>query len=916
MELFRLLGTIAINNDEANKAIDETSGKAEKTESRMSNVFSKVGSAAVKMGAVVASGVAAGSAAIIKIAKDAVESYAEYEQLVGGSQLMFGEAYDFIADRAANAYKNVQMSANDYLQQVNGFSVGLKTALNGDAKAAAELADKIITAEADIVAATGNSQEAVQNAFNGIMKSNFTMLDNLQLGITPTKEGFQEVIDKVNEWNAANGNATSYVIDNLADCQAALVDYVEMQGLAGYAANEGAATISGSIASMKAAWQNLLTGMADENQNLEALFGQFVNSVVTVGDNLIPRIQQMLPRLVDGISQLAEHLAANLPPIVESLLPSVLTGAINIVAEIIKNIPALVKSIIAALKDTIKSYGSTVKQTGAETLQKLIDGLENKLPLILEKAYEITEKLVKGISDKLPDIIRVAGQIMLSLITGIVKSLPSLAARIPSIIDTITTGLLNGMTEVIEIGANLVKGLWNGISNAKDWVLDKVKGFGQDVLDGLKNIFQIHSPSKATESDGKMLALGLAEGIKKNKKYAKKSAEEMAELVLAAAERQMEGLQLYNKISLEGEVDYWNEIRKQFEKGTEERRKADQKYYDARTAVENQRITDAENYLEKEKRIREVSAAEEASYWSQIVEQTRKGTDARIAAEEKYYSALESYKQQYDSYVNNIMNQTSLFEAFALGDGVTGDQLISNLESQIGGLETYYDTMESLQKRIGGTALMEKLQELGADNLAELTAINDMTDEQLQEYVMLYDEKYKLATEKAVEALGEMEGAVKTYTTQMATTTADKFKEIQSAISTRMQAAVTAVKTAVAEMNAALAEAPIGDTVGVTAANVSAHAAGGILTKPTIFGYTPSTNTYHLGGEAGAEAIAPIDVLQGYVRSAVADGMKSGESGKVTSLLEKMVELLQISAGNTTIEINGREFGRMVKEYA
>lgn len=206
------------------------------------------------------------------------------------------------------------MSQNDYLQQVNGFATGLKTALGGNVQAAAELADKVITAEADVVAATGNSQEAVQNAFNGIMKSNYTMLDNLQLGIAPTKEGFQQLIDKVNEWNAENGEATSYTIDNLADCQAALVDYIEMQGLAGYAANEAAGTIEGSTASMKAAWQNLATGMADSNADMEGLTKDFVDSVFTAGKNIIPRVQQIVTGVgtatVEAISYLRETNSA------------------------------------------------------------------------------------------------------------------------------------------------------------------------------------------------------------------------------------------------------------------------------------------------------------------------------------------------------------------------------------------------------------------------------------------------------------------------------------------------------------------------------------------------------------------------------------------------------------------------------
>lgn len=490
LELFRLLGTIAIQNKDANEALEETSEQGEKTQNKLGNAFDKIGSAAVKVGKVVAAGMAAGGAALVAIGKQAVESYAEYEQLVGGSQLMFGEAYDFIADKAANAYKNVQMSANDYLQQVNGFSVGLKTALNGDAKAAAELADKIITAEADIVAATGNSQEAVQNAFNGIMKSNFTMLDNLQLGITPTKEGFQEVIDKVNEWNAANGKATSYVIDNLADCQAALVDYVAMQGLAGYAANEGAATISGSIAAMKASWQNLLTGMADENQNLDALFSQFVNSVVTVGDNLIPRIQTMLPRIVDGISQLAKHLATNIPPIVESLLPSVLTGAVNIVAELVKNIPSLVSSIVAALVSTLQSYFSTIQENGAEMLEKITTGIEENLPKIVEKAVEIISKLAEGLANNLPTIIKAAGEIIMALVQGLVKSLPSLLKKAPEIIGSFAKAIIGAVGQVKEAGKSIMSGMWNGMksvwSSLSSWVSDKLSWI-TDKFNAVKN---------------------------------------------------------------------------------------------------------------------------------------------------------------------------------------------------------------------------------------------------------------------------------------------------------------------------------------------------------------------------------------------------------------------------------------------
>jgi phage-related protein len=303
--VFELFATISLDTDEYERKLKDSENKT--------STFADVLKANLASGAIIA-GVKKLAGVVADVGKAAYTSYARYEQLAGGAQLMFGDAYDFVAEKARNAYKTVQMSQNDYLQQVNGFATGLKTALGGNVQAAAELADKVITAEADVVAATGNSQEAVQNAFNGIMKSNYTMLDNLQLGIAPTKEGFQQLIDKVNEWNAENGEATSYTIDNLADCQAALVDYIEMQGLAGYAANEAAGTIEGSTASMKAAWQNLATGMADSNADMEGLTKDFVDSVFTAGKNIIPRVQQIVTGVgtatVEAISYLRETNSA------------------------------------------------------------------------------------------------------------------------------------------------------------------------------------------------------------------------------------------------------------------------------------------------------------------------------------------------------------------------------------------------------------------------------------------------------------------------------------------------------------------------------------------------------------------------------------------------------------------------------
>lgn len=1088
MELFRLIGKIAIDGmPEAESAMG------------------KVGSVATKMGQVVAAGVAAASTAIVGVAKAAVDSYADYEQLVGGVETLFKDSAGKVQEYAQNAYKTAGLSANEYMETVTSFSASLLQSLGGNTQQAAEMADMAITDMADNANKMGTDMSAIQNAYQGFAKQNYTMLDNLKLGYGGTATEMARLINDsgvlgdamIDLGDKQNIGAALAEVGFGKMVEAIHVVQTEM-GITGTTAKEAASTIQGSVSAMKSAWNNLLTGMADDKQNLEELFDQFVNSIVAVADNLIPRIQKLLPRIATATSELVKQLASKIPPMIETLLPSVLTGAINIVAELIKNFPSLVRSIVTALVNTIKSYGSTMKDTGAETLQNLTTGIETKLPEVIAKAAEIMTELVTGLSKYLPDIISVAGKIIVALATGLINSLPSLVSKLPTIISSIVKGLAAGTAEMATVGLNLVKGLWNGIGNAKDWLVSKVKGFGQNILDNLKEAFDIHSPSHATEEQGKMLALGLAEGINKNKKYAEKSSKEMADIILEAAEKRydwqttfnhmsteaeigywreiynscekgtagrlqayknylaakqklaeeekaaedkivsdaekrLDIMQTYNEVSTENEVAYWEGILAQLKKGSDAHLAAYKKYKDAKERlaeeeaaaeeeilrkrqeaqdkwVENASkyldicqtynevstaeevnfwktildrtetgteahlevykkykdakerladeeaaaaeeaarqlkeaqdkvVTDAEDHLKQLKRNREVSAAEEVLYWQQIVDATQAGTDARIAAEDKYYSALDSYKQQYDSYVKGIMNQMGLFEEFLVGEDVQGSTLIANLESQVDALEDYYDILGNLETRIGGTALMEELEEMGVDSLAELQAINNMTDYELTVYAALYDEKFKLAKDKATEKLGDISEIVKTetetsskktdeelgnmvkffdtYTGRMLSTTAEKFEAIQKAISDKMCAAVVVVEQAVEDMNEALADAPTGGMVDVDAGNLEAHAAGGILTKPTIFGYTPSTNTYHLGGEAGAEAIAPIDVLQGYVRAAVADGMKATGTDRVTGLLEKMVELLQISAASDTkLEINGREFGRMVKEYA
>lgn len=473
MNLLDLFVKISVQ-DEASENVETLSGK-----------FKNGLAAAAKVGAAAVSAAANG---IAVLTKKALNNYAEYEQLAGGARLMFGEAYDYIADKAANAYKTVQMSQNDYLQQVNGFATGLKTALGGNEQAAAELADKIINAEADVVAATGNSQEAVQNAFNGIMKSNYTMLDNLQIGITPTKEGFQEVIDKVNDWNAANGRATEYQIENLADCQSALVDYIEMVGMQGYAADEAAKTIQGSVASMKAAWSNLLTGIADDNADFKTLTEQFVDSLVTVGENIIPRINI----IIQGLTQLITEASQTIIPMAVQIL--------------LENLP----SIVAA---------------GMDLIIALVSGILDNIDMLIDCVLEMVDVIVDKLIDNLPKLIDGGIRLIAALANGLIRAIPNLVSKIPQIISSIVKGIISGIPAIFDVGKNIVEGLWNGIKSMGSWVSGKVKDFFGGIVGGVKDFLGIHSPSKVFAGIGGFMAEGLGEGFDDQFKSVKKDIE-------------------------------------------------------------------------------------------------------------------------------------------------------------------------------------------------------------------------------------------------------------------------------------------------------------------------------------------------------------------------------------------------------
>ena len=410
----------------------------EKTGGKFGAKFLAASGKALKaVGKVTLAATGAAATGVASVVKQSLSSFSEYEQLKGGAELMFGDAYDFIAEKAANAYSTVQMSQNDYLAQVNSFATGLKTSLNGDSQAAAELADKIVGAQADVVAATGNSAENVANAFAGIMKNNFTMLDNLQLGIKPTKEGMEELIETVNK-----AKGTDYEMGNLADMQSALIDYIDIVGMAGYAHDEAAGTIQGSLSMTKAAWDNLLTGLADPNADVGQLVDNLLASAETLLDNVLPVVEQVLGSIADALPGVVSTISAKLPGLISRILPPLLSSAVSLVNALASALPGILPVVI---------------QSALQALMTLIPVLLQLLPQLLNVGMQMVLYLVQVLIQMAPQLIPAAIQMIASLIQGLLMNLPQLVAAALELVVAIVDAFLN--TDWKTVGKTILKGI-------------------------------------------------------------------------------------------------------------------------------------------------------------------------------------------------------------------------------------------------------------------------------------------------------------------------------------------------------------------------------------------------------------------------------------------------------------------------
>lgn len=480
---------------------------------KVSGIAEKIGNGLKTAAKIGTAAVGAAAAGIGALTKAAVDNYAEYEQLVGGVETLFKQSADVVQKYAANAYKAAGMSANEYMETVTSFSASLLQSLDGDTNAAAEKANLAITDMSDNANKMGTDMELIQNAYRGFAKSNYTMLDNLALGYGGTKEEMQRLLE-----DAEKISGIEYDISSYGDIVDAIHVVQTEMGITGTTAKEASTTISGSVSSMKSAWQNLVTGISDENANLEQLVGNFVDSAITAAGNIAPRIEQVL----SGIGMLGEKIAPVIAEGISSAVekaPEFLTAGANMLVSLgnalMEQSDLLIQNafdLILVLADGLIQGVGGLADSALELVEKLAMWVEEYSNVLADKAVTLITTLANAIIKNLPGLIVAAVRIIGSLATGLIENLPTLIKQVPTIIAELVNGFVKGLPDIIDVGKQIIEGLWEGIKSMASWIGDKVSGFVGGLVDDVKGVLGIHSPSRVFAGIGKNMALGLGEG--------------------------------------------------------------------------------------------------------------------------------------------------------------------------------------------------------------------------------------------------------------------------------------------------------------------------------------------------------------------------------------------------------------------
>ena len=478
-------------------------------DSPFQKVLGKIGSAVNAAVKASAAAVGAASAGVAALGTACINAYADYEQLVGGVETLFKDSADTIQTYADNAYKTAGLSANEYMETVTSFSASLLQSLDGDTEKAAAAADLAITDMADNANKMGTAMESIQNAYQGFAKQNYTMLDNLKLGYGGTKEEMQRLLADAEKLSGVKYDLSSY-----ADIVEAIHVIQTEMGITGTTAKEASTTIQGSVASMKAAWANLMVGMADDTQNFDMLLSNFIESIGTVADNLLPRIGVVIEGMGKLVAGLAPEIASALPTLTNELLPNLVELGVQSISALVQGIQengdslaAGALSIVGTLAEGIAELLPMVADTAASLAVSLADGLTESLPNIIPIAIETISTLVENLTENANTVIDAGIQIILALGEGLIAALPQLIETVPQIVINIANVINDNAPKLVDTALYLITRLAVGLVQAIPTLVVNIPKIIEAIVAAFMAIQWLNL--------GKQLIDGVANGVKK-----------------------------------------------------------------------------------------------------------------------------------------------------------------------------------------------------------------------------------------------------------------------------------------------------------------------------------------------------------------------------------------------------------------
>lgn len=472
---------------------------------KSNGISSKMGGIAKSVGSAFVKGSAVAGTALAGLIGKSVSMAGDLEQQLGGTEAVFGQFASQVQAKSKEAFSTMGLSANDYMATINKMGA-LMQGSGVDIETSMDLSSQAMQRASDVASIMGIDIDMAMESIAGAAKGNFTMMDNLGVAMNATT---------IEAYALSKGINKSYnEMTKAEQVQYAMQMFLEKSSYAMGNYSKENETFAGSLQTLKASFGNFMSGAGS--------IDDVINSVVSFGNILVKSITEMAPKITTGLVQLLNGIIPQIPILLQSLLPSVITGVISLIQGIINTLPTIITmlagmlpTIITALINGLVTIIQTLAQMLPELMPTIIDAILGIIPILI---------------DNLPLFIKAGWQLITGLLEGIIRSVPTLLSYIPKIISSLFNYFKQMPKMAIDIGKNLVKGIWNGISNVTGWVLGKIKGFGKSILNGIKGIFGIHSPSTEFAWVGKMNAVGLIKGMDGMEKEVQQSFDGMFDL--------------------------------------------------------------------------------------------------------------------------------------------------------------------------------------------------------------------------------------------------------------------------------------------------------------------------------------------------------------------------------------------------